>query len=472
LQSGTNSYNFRSNSFDLYAQNDWRVRANLSLNLGIRYEYNGPYTESDNRIANLDVAPNFTGAAVVLPGQTGPFNGTYPASLVHPDRNNFAPRIGLAWKPIKDTVVRSGYGINYNLAQYGAFVQDFAFQPPFAIAATNVSTVGAPDLSLENGFPPTTATTTNNFAVDPNYRLGYVQIWNLDIQHQFPHGFLLNVDYNGSKGTRLDVQRAIVSSGVQPYIYESSTGNSSFNGASVRIRKRMGKGLGFSATYIYSKSIDDASSIGGGATVVIQNPFDISADRGLSSFDQRHQFSGNWMYDLPFGDGHRFFEKGPLSHVLDGWQWSGDFTIASGLHFTPRVLGDTLDISRGVSGSLRANMVPGQQVSLSDPTTLDWFNTAAFCAPSLTCVNPDGSSFGDAGRNIIEGPPQVALNMALNKTIQIRESRALELRISATNVFNTVYFTNINTVVNSLTFGQVTGAGSMRRISLTARFRF
>jgi hypothetical protein len=234
----------------------------------------------------------------------------------------------------------------------------------------------------------------------------------------------------------------------------------------------MGKGLGFSATYIYSKSIDDASSIGGGATVVIQNPFDISADRGLSSFDQRHQFSGNWMYDLPFGDGHRFFEKGPLSHVLDGWQWSGDFTIASGLHFTPRVLGDTLDISRGVSGSLRANMVPGQQVSLSDPTTLDWFNTAAFCAPSVTCVNPDGSSFGDAGRNIIEGPPQFSLNMALNKTIQIRESRALELRISATNVFNTVYFTNINTVVNSLTFGQVTGAGSMRRISLTARFRF
>lgn len=472
LQSGTNSYNFRSNSFDVYAQNDWRVRANVSLNLGVRYEYNGPYTEANNRIANLDVAPNFAGAAVVLPGQTGPFNGVYPVSLVRPDRNNFAPRIGLAWKPIKDTVVRSGYGINYNLAQYGAFVQNFAFQPPFAIAATNVSTVGAPDLSLADGFPSTTGSTTNNFAVDPNYRLGYVQIWNVDVQHQFPHGFLMNLDYNGSKGTRLDVQRAIVSAGVQPYIYESSTGNSSFNGASVRIRKRMGKGLGFSATYIFSKSIDDASSIGGGGVVVIQNPFDISADRGLSSFDQRHKFSGNWMYDVPFGDTHRLFSKGPLSHVLDGWQWSGDFTITSGLYFTPRVLGDTLDISRGVSGSLRANMIPGQSISLGNPSTVEWFNTAAFCVPSVTCVNPDGSSFGDAGRDIIEGPPQFSLDMALNKTIEIRESRALDLRIQATNVFNGVYFTNINTVVNSLTFGQVTSAGAMRRVTLTARFRF
>src|ERR1700736_2982296 len=333
LQSGTNSYNFRANSFDLFAQDDFRFRPSLSFNLGLRYEYNGPYTEVHNQIANLDVASRFAGAASVLPGQSAPFNGVYPASLIHPDRNNFAPRVGIAWKPMKQTVVRAGYGINYNLAQYGNIIQNFAFQPPFAVTSTNVSTP-ANFLTLQNGFPATNATVTNNFAVDPNYRLGYVQVWNLDIQRQLPAGVVMNLDYNGSKGTRLDVERAITIAGVQPFIYESSAGNSVYHSGSIRLRKRLAHGIGVSGTYTYSKSIDVASSIGGGGTVVAQNPFDIAADRGLSSFDLRHKFSGNWIYELPFGENHRFAQRGPLSHILNGWQWSGDFTITSGLPFT------------------------------------------------------------------------------------------------------------------------------------------
>jgi len=476
LQSGATAYNFRANSYDLFVQDDWRFRPNLSFNLGMRYEYNGPYTEAKNQIANLDVAPGFASAAVVLPGQSGPFNGAFPSSLVRPDRNNFAPRIGIAWKPQKQMVVRTGYGINYNLAQYSTMIQNFAFQPPFAVTGTNTTDVtgliGGNPLTLINGFPSAGSTVTNNFAVNPNYRLGYVQIWNLDVQEGLPGGVVLNVGYNGAKGTRLDTERALVGSGNQPYIYESSEGNSVLHAASVRVRKRMAKGLGLSGQYIYSKSIDDASSIGGGGNVVAQDPFDISADRGLSSFDQRHKFTGNWIYDLPFGDNRRFVPKGAWSHILGGWQWSGDFSVGSGLYFTPRVLGGALDIGRGVSGSLRANAVAGQSISISDPTTLKWFNTAAFCAPSATCMNSSGSSFGDAGRNIIEGPGQVSMNMSLNKTITIKESRALDLRITANNVFNTVRFTSINTVVNSFTFGEVTGTGGMRRVTMQARFRF
>lgn len=476
LQSGTNSYNFRANAFDFFAQDDWRFRSNLSFNLGLRYEYNGPYTEANERIANLDVAPGFTSAAVVLPGHAGPFNGIFPASLVRPHRNNFAPRIGMAWKPQKQTVVRAGYGINYNLAQYGIMIQNFAFQPPFANTATNTTDVngliGTNPLTLTTGFPAAGNTVTNNFGVNPNYRLGYVQIWNLDVQRELPGGVVLNAGYNGAKGTRLDTERALVVSGGQPFIYESSEGNSILHAASVRVRKRMTKRLGLSAQYVFSKSIDDASSIGGGGSVVAQDPFDISADRGLSSFDQRHKFTGNWIYDLPVGDNRRFVTKGEWSHILGGWQWSGDFSIGSGLYFTPRVLGGGLDIGRGVSGSLRANAVAGQSISISDPTALKWFNTAAFCAPSVACVNPNGSSFGNAGRNTIEGPGQVSMNMSLNKTITIKESRALDLRISANNVFNTVRFTSINTVVNSFTFGEVTGTGGMRRVTIQARFRF
>jgi hypothetical protein len=477
LQFGANSYNFRANSYDFFAQDDWRFRSNLSFNLGLRYEYNGPYTEANDRIANLDVATGFTAAAPVLAGGTGPFNGVFPNSLVRPDRNDFAPRIGIAWKPHKQMVVRTGYGINYNLAQYGAIIQNFAFQPPFANTATNTTNItgftGGSFLTLTNGFPPTpSSTVTNNFAVNPDYRLGYVQIWNLDIQRELPGGLVMNAGYNGAKGTRLDTERALVVSGNQPFIYESSEGNSVLHAASVRVRKRMAKGVGFSAQYVFSKSIDDASSIGGGGSVVAQNPFDISADRGLSSFDQRHRFTGNWIYDFPIGDNRHFVAKGAWGHIFGGWQWSGDFTVGSGLYFTPRVLGGGLDIGRGVSGSLRANAVSNQTIALSNPTTLEWFNTAAFCAPSATCTNPNGTAFGDAGRNIIEGPGQVALDMSLNKTIQVKESRALDLRISANNVFNNVHFTSINTVVNSFTFGEVTGTGSMRRVTMTARFRF
>ena len=477
LQSGANSYNFRANAFDFYTQDDWRFRSNLSFNLGLRYEYNGPYTEAENRIANLDVAPGFGAAMRVLPGQAGSFNGIFPASLVRPDRNNFAPRAGIAWKLQKQTAVRAGYGINYNLAQYGIMIQDFAFQPPFANAATNTTDVNglraASPLTIANGFPAVSSSTvTNNFAVNPDYRLGYVQIWNLDLQRELPGGVVMNAAYNGAKGTRLDTERALVVSGGQPFIYESSEGNSILHAASVRVRKRMAKGLGLSAQYVFSKSIDDASSIGGGGSVVAQDPFDISTDRGLSSFDQRQRFTGNWIYDLPFGENRRFAPKGAWNHILGGWQWGGDFTIGSGLYFTPRVLGGGLDIGRGVSGSLRANAVAGQSISVSDPTTLKWFNTAAFCAPSATCVNPSGSGFGDAGRNVIEGPGQVSMNMSLNRTIQVKESRALDLRISANNVFNTVRFTSINTVVNSFTYGEVTGTGGMRRVTMTARFRF
>ncbi len=483
LQFGTNSYNFRANSYDFFVQDDWRFRPSLSFNLGLRYEYNGPYTEANNRIANLDVAPKFTAAALVLPGTPGPYSGTFPNSLIQPDRNNFAPRVGIAWKPEKKMVVRAGYGINYNLAQYGTMIQNFAFQPPFANAATNTTDVtefanGSP-LTLATGFPgASSGTVTNNFAVNPNYRLGYVQIWNLDIQRELPGGVVLNAGYNGAKGTRLDTERALAplaagsQSLIEPFIYESSEGNSILHAGSLRIRKRMAKGIGLSAQYVYSKSIDDASSIGGGGSVVAQNPFDISADRGLSSFDQRHRFTGNWIYDLPIGDNRHFVAKGAWGHVFGAWQWSGDFTVGSGLYFTPRVLGGALDISRGVSGSLRANTIAGQTIAPGNPTTLEWFNTAAFCVPSATCVNPNGTSFGDAGRNIIEGPGQVTLDMALNKTITIKESRALELRLSAGNIFNNVHFTSINTVVNSLTFGEVTGTSSMRRVTMTARFRF
>jgi trimeric autotransporter adhesin len=233
----------------------------------------------------------------------------------------------------------------------------------------------------------------------------------------------------------------------------------------------MSRGFAVNVIYVFSKSLDDASSIGGGSVTVVQNPFNVPAERALSTFDQTHSFTGNWIYDLPFGDNRRFLNKGWISHAIGGWQWSGSYTIASGLYFTPRILGSTADINRGVTGSIRANVVAGQPFSVPNPSTKEWFNIAAFCVPGQTgCTGP--TVYGDAGRDIIEGPWQYTFNSAINKTITIRETRSLELRLSATNIFNTPYFSSLNTSVNSITFGEVNGVANMRRVTMIVRFRF
>src|SRR5262249_24322489 len=164
--------------------------------------------------------------------------------------------------------------------------------------------------------------------------------------------------------------------------------------------------------------IDNASSLGGGgAAVVAQNDLDLAAERGLSSFDQRHRFTGDFLYELPFGPSKLWLNHGgPASAIFGDWQLSGNFTLASGTPFTPRVVGAIADVARGTSGSLRANFT-GAPITLSNPTVLDWFNTAAFVAPGP-------AQYGNARRNSIPGPGLVDVDMAVTKTIQLKETRA------------------------------------------------
>jgi trimeric autotransporter adhesin len=355
----------------------------------------------------------------------------------------------------------------------------------------------AGDLTLQNGFPPPTLPTcqatgetmcqiTNNYAVNPDYRLGYVQIWNLDIQREIRPTLLLNVDFTGTKGTRLDILEApnrdetgIRLATVDAFNWESSGADSHASAGSVRLRKRLQNGYSIGGTYTYSKSIDDASSIGGGASVVAQNPFDLSAERGLSVFDQRQKFTGDFLGELPFGHDKRWLsDASPWRAIFGDWQFSGDWTIASGLPFTPRALGG--DIKSGTTGTIRANIVPGTSITLPNPSIHAWFNTAAFQAPvSLAncndpTYNPLGLPcvYGDARRDSIIGPGSLLFDMALTKVFPMQEGRNLEFRASASNVFNRPQYSSIDTTVNSPTFGQVISVGAMRTITLTARFRF
>ncbi|HZU32415.1 MAG TPA: TonB-dependent receptor [Candidatus Angelobacter sp.] len=488
LQSGASEYRFRNSTFDLFVQDNWRMAKNLTFNLGLRYEYVTPFVELNNQLANLDVASDFSAVAPVLPGQIGPITGKhFPDALVNPDRNNFAPRLGLAWKPFSKTVVRTGYGINYNIGQYGLMATQLGFQPPFAVAQTNPAPTPT-SLTLQNGFPAAIAASpdhiTNTYAVDPNYRLAYVQSWNLNLQQEIKSSVVVNIGYTGAKGTHLDIVRApdqlptggprftpctpgIAASAncIQPFLFESSEGSSILHQGTLRVRKRLRRGFSVGGTYIYSKSIDNASSIGGGAVVVAQNDLDIAAERGLSSFDQRHRFVADYIYELPFGKDRKWLASDSIpQHILSGIQFSGNVTLASGFPFSARFFGTSTDLSRGVTGAARPDAVAGQPIQLSDPTIQEWFNTAAFTAPS--------GVFGTAGRDTIIGPGTVEFDMAFSKTVQIREMQSLEMRLSATNVFNTVHFSSIDTTFGSPTFGQVIAAGNMRKAQLTARYRF
>lgn len=461
----------RQNVWDLFAQDDFRALPYLTLTYGIRYEYFSPFSEKYNHLAELATNAGFTQAGEVVPGCTTEFCSGYPDTLVYPFRTGFAPRAGIALRLPKSTVVRAGYGINYTNGQYASFATTLAHQPPFANVQTNEVTTTP--ITLANGFPVPESSQPPNYSLDPHYFLPYVQAWNIDVQKTFPLGILLNFGYNGSKGTHLDITSAPRPAGqTSPFggqvlfNYEQAAAFSNFNAATVRLRKRLQNGVSLGANYQYSHSIDNAGSIGGTSTVVAQNWQNLLAEEGNSSFDQRHKVSGDYLYELPFGKDKRFLSGGGVaSKVMEGWSVSGTFTFATGMPLTPSYQAAAADVARGTAGSLRPNRVPGVSATAGGGTLRSWFNTAAFAVPANT-------GFGNASRNSIAGPGTISNAMSLSKTMGLGDTRSMELRATANNVFNTVQYSGVDTNLESPTAGQVTSAAAMRQFNFLARFRF
>jgi len=479
IQAATAKTYLRANVFDWYAQDDWRALSNLTLNYGLRYEYFSPYVEKDNRLVNLSHNADFSVVTPVCPvAIPGSCTAGSVRSLVNPDKDMYSPRLGFAYRPklkiFKDTVVRGGYGINFNTSQYATLARNLSAQVPFALTQTNVvgQTGCTPaTLTLADGFGCSTTPVQNNYAANVDYRLGHVQVWNVDIQRTLPLGIVTNIGYNGAKGGELDIVRApnrtatgVLNPGAQPFNYEDSLGFSRFQQLSVNVRKRLQKGVSLQATYHYGHSIDNASSIGGTTVVPAQNDKDLNAEEGNSSFDVRHQVTGNWVLELPFGPNRAFFTKGGFwSRALDGFSLSGDFTFASGTYFTPHYVSTVAETATGTNNTLRPDRVFSQPIA-GRGTILDWFNTAAFAAPA--------NGYGTASRGSIEGPGITVADASLSRTVAMGETRSFEARVTATNVFNTVQYSGIDTTLNSQTFGQVTSAASMRQLTVLARFRF
>jgi hypothetical protein len=422
-------------------------------------------------MTNLDVTPDFSAASPVISGGVGPYTGVFPVGLLDTDANNVGPRLGLAYRVAKNTVFRTGYGITYNSASYASIARQLTGQPPFAETATNVGTPEVP-LTLAEGLISTTAETTNNYGVDRDYALGMIQTWNAALSRDFPGNWNVTGIYTGTKGTDLDILRAPnrgplgpLIQDVQAFIWESSGGHSLMNAGTIILRKRQSGGIGAGLSYTLAESTDNASSLGAGAPVVAQNDKDLDSEWALSSFDRRHQVSGDLTVELPFGPNRHWLKNsGWLASLAGGWTTQMTLTLQSGTPFTARVIGEAIDVSRGSNGSLRADY-NGEPIQLSDPTIDEFFNAAAFTVPAP-------GLFGDSERNTIIGPGIRQLNGALTRDIRLAPNRTISLQINANNLLNTIQWATIDTSINSPTFGQVLSVRPMRTVTISIRFRY
>lgn len=472
VQYGPGVVRLRGRSYSLFAQDEWRQSSALTFNLGVRYELLRPFAESSGRMVNLDVTPDFTAAAPVLSGDTGPFSGPFPSALIRTDINNAAPRVGLAWRVQPGTILRGGYGISFNSGSYPAIAQQMVAQPPFAVTNT---AIGTADRALDLSDPLATASpsqTTNNYGVDRNYALGVVQAWNLDLSKEIHQVWNVGLSYLHTRGSNLDIVRApnrgpagLRIEGVQPFLWQASEGSSRLNAVTFRGRRRPVHGVGFGATYTLGRSRDNASSIGGGGTNVAQDDRNLEAEWALSTFDRRHQLSTDATIELPFGPNRRWLNGGGFwAAVLENWRATTTFAWQSGTPYTPRVRGAAADVARGTNGTLRANY-NGSEIGVRDPTVDLFFNTDAFSVPAP-------GTFGSAGRNLIIGPGSRLLNAQVARDVRFGTSRVMSLQLEAGNLLNLVNYAAIDTVVNSPTFGQVLSVRPMRSMRINVRFRF
>jgi hypothetical protein len=473
----------RQSIYDLFFTDDFRVNPELSINAGARWEYSAPVTETQNRLVNLDFTPDFTGETPVLASNpTGALSGqSYPTSLVRPDKIGIAPNVAIAWRPISGSslLVHSSYAIYHDTSDYLQAALAMAQQAPLSTSLAISGTSACP-LALASAFTApscyTTTPATDTFALDPNFRVGYVQTWQLQVDRDLPASLHLTVSYNGVKGTR-GVQEflpntappgsAACPTGPCGFIYRTSNGNSTREAGSVQLRRRLRSGLQASATYTYSKSLDDDYSLGGQGSVsnassIAQNWLDLKAQRGLSTTDQRNLLNANVQYTTGMGLGGHTLLSGWRGAAYKEWTILTNITFGSGLPETPI---DPFAVVPGTqySGIVRANYT-GQPIHASSVPGV-FLNPAAFAAPAA-------GMWGDARRDCITGPTQFTLNGSMARTFRLHGTYNLDARLDATNPLNHVTYSSWNTTVGSPQFGAALQANGMRSMTVTIRLRF
>ena len=522
-QSTGNTMYPRQMGFDTYALDEWRVRTHLTLNIGVRYELVPPMTDELNQMSVF--RPNQK--SVVLPnapvgllfiGDPDPILGRVPRGGYPADKNNIAPRLGLAYSPKftkgflhtlfgeRKTAIRMGWGVFFD-QPWGGNVSRFQSVLPFsviqALSASQIANAGGtfanPFGSLSNLWPldlaERTFTATPLLTVyDPTYRTAYTYQYNLTIQRELPGSLLLNLAYIGSNGFKADRERelnlGVVGPGATVSNLQSrrrypgfasigsheSTGRSHYDAFQASVRRRFTKGLAFDVSYWLSKSLDNGSS-----PQAIGNVFSVGAGGtraypdiwARSSFDTRHNLVANYTYDLPATNHAR------LRVLLNGWRIGGIIQLRSGrpleiFQLTNTTLtGATQRGNPDLVGPFRllnprdshTYTFNGQVVTgnyLFDPTAFGLVNVSDWTQARA----------GTLGRNVINGPRVGSWAASIMKRIKIFESHEIELRADINNLLNHADFGFVNVLVDTPTFGQITAASPGRVIQLSARYRF
>ncbi len=336
----------------------------------------------------------------------------------------------------------------------------------------------------------------NTQAVDPFYKNGYGQVWNLGTETSFSQNWILDLTYTGTKGTHLDVLRAPnraplgtpqdqiqqnrIDRFATGFTFDQSGANSIYNALQVRVVHRFTRGFMLMGIYTWGKSLDDASSIGGGAATVEQQDGNLHAEYGLSTFDIRHQFRAISMWELPFGQRSRRANHGWQEKVFGNWRLQNIFTWQTGTPFTVLLGGVASDNGTGANFSLRPDMTGNPNLGICGGSPAAFFNTKVFALPTDAGGN---LTYGNEARGSVEGPCQFSWNASLGKSFRFgpEQRRVINVSWQVQNLTNTPNFTGIGTQFipagngsslgpSSSFFGRVTSAGSMRTMSLMVRF--
>jgi hypothetical protein len=454
-----------------YVQDDVKVSPQLTLNLGLRYEFYGVNNEVYDRYRVFDLY----GCRGFCP---------HGSPWYFRDANNFDPRIGIAWAPKAlggKTVFRMGGGIYHGPGQ----IDDQ--NAPLDNVADNFSLtrLEAPNLSYPItpflGLARDTGITPRSLQRDR--RDLYDAKWGFSIQQELPLSFVTQIGYLGSSGvnvtTRTDVNVLDPVTRVRPLptfgrIDEKrNDGKSNFNALQVSLHRRAGRGLLWTTEYMWSHSIND-NSIGGGEGAQIQNVSCRHCDRDSSPQDIRHTFTSHWVYQLPFGPGQPMLNSGAASKILGGWELSGIWTMRTGRMLTVTINRSANDLPDGNSRSPRPNVVPGVSVyPAGGPTFAQWLNPAAFSIPPSRV-------WGNAGRVVATGPGLAQVDSALQKRNRLTERIDLVFRAEAFNLFNRTQAGNPGTNLSApASFGLVNsglnrtiGTGTSRQIQFAIRLNF
>jgi hypothetical protein len=473
-----------ADGWQVYAQDSWRLRDNLTLNAGVRYERFTPLFDESNLLTNIDPA---TGRVI-----TAKDGSTYDRTLIRPDRNDIAPRVGLSWNPTPRLVLRGGYGIFYQQTdRYGSESQLGLNLPQLVDAAITANSGNdAPAFTFAQGFTPLNASTVNPAVVqwriqDPDQNTPIVHQFSVGPEYQLTDTMVAAIEYVGNRtrnGRRLrNLNQGVLQpngSVVFPYAQYGygnafleqivTNGRADYDSLQMRMQKRMGAGLAYTLAYTWSKALGDFLdhlSAGGGAVGNFpQNAYDMAADYGPLAFDIPHRFVASAIYELPFGAGRPFLTSGVAAAVLGGWSVNGILTLSDGRPLTVTA-NDTA--FTGAGRITRATCIGDPVPDGFEQTRDAWFDRAAFTANAP-------ASYGNCGANTLRGPGSKSMNMSLFRSIGLGGDKRLELRLETFNLFNWVnYGFPAANVSNQGTLGTITSSlGDPREMQLAIKFYF